>query len=250
MQCLERRISDRSMLKLIRMWLRSPVVEDDGRGGRKMTRPKAGSPQGGSISPLLSNIYLHEMDRAFHEPDGPRQFANARLVRFADDLVVMARWMGPRITGWLGEQLEGNLRLAINRKKTNTVRMKEQGAVLSFLGFSFRFDRDLKGQGWRYLNVFPSKKAVSTIREKVRKLTYSGYKKPLTKVVQEVHKALHDWAPYFNYGYPRKVFRDLNHFVRCRFRRFLRNRSQRVSRPLRKGESLYAGLQRYGLVYL
>jgi RNA-directed DNA polymerase len=120
----------------------------------------------------------------------------------------------------------------------------------NFLGLTFRYDRDLKGRGWRDLNIFPSKKAVGRLRDKVRELTRSGYKKPLEEVIGEVNLVLRGWANYFQYGYPRRVFRALNHFVRCRFRVFLRNRSQRRSKPFRHGESLCAGLKRYGLITL
>lgn len=208
-------------------------------------------PRGGVISPLLANIYLHELDRAFHEDeDGPHRRANARLVRYADDLVVLARCLGPRITGWMERKLEGDLGLQLNRDKTRIVQMGERGESLSFLGFTLRYDRDLMGRNTRYLNVFPSKKAVFRLRDKVRGKTRSGYKKPLREAIEEVNVVLRGWANYFRYGYPRKVFRDVNHFVRCRFGRFLRNRSQRRSKPFRDGESLYAGLKRYGLVYL
>jgi RNA-directed DNA polymerase len=113
-----------------------------------------------------------------------------------------------------------------------------------------RYELDLKGRKQRYLNIFPSKKAIARLRDKIRAKTGSGYKKPLPEVVDEVNTILRGWANYFRYGYPRKAFRDTNHFVRCRFQRFLRNRSQRRSKPFRQGESLYAGLQRYGLSYL
>ena len=85
MACVERRIADRSVLRLIRMWLNSPIVEDDGKGGRTRSIPRRGTPQGGVISPLLANIFLHEFDQAFNGTNGPRGFANARLVRYADD---------------------------------------------------------------------------------------------------------------------------------------------------------------------
>jgi RNA-directed DNA polymerase len=251
MKKVGQRIADRSMLHLLRMWLRSPIVEQDGKGGRTVTKPTRGTPQGGVISPLLSNLYLHQMDQAFHaEADGPYRLANARLVRYVDDFVVQARWMGPRIIGWVENKLEGELGLTINRDKTSIVRMDKAGQSLNFLGFTLRYDLDLGGRGYRYLNIFPSAKAVAKLREKIRGKTRSSYKKALTPVIVEVNEILRGWANYFAYGYPRKTFRDVNHFVRCRFRRFLRNRSQRRSKPFREGETLYAGLQRYGLRYL
>ena len=251
MRMIERRIADRSVLGLIRLWLRCEVVEIDKEGGKKITRPKSGTPQGGVISPLLANIYLNDFDRAFHEDaHGPKRAANARLVRYADDFVVLARWMGPRIRTWLQSKLEGHLGLSLNREKTSIVRMSEGKANLSFLGFSLRYCHDLRGRNRKYLNVFPSEKAIARIRERIRFLTGSGYKKPLRDVIGEVNQALRGWGNYFSYGYPRKAFRDLNHFVRCRFRRFLLNRSQRRSKPFRYGESLYAGLRRCGLTYL
>ncbi len=247
MRAVERRIADQSVLKLIRMWLRCPVVEPGDTG---KTRDK-GTPQGGVISPLLANIYLHEMDKAFHEDhEGPFQVAKARLVRYADDFVILARYIGPRIIGWVEEKLETDLGLRVNREKTCIVRVGEKGTILEFLGFTLRYDRDLKGRDKTYLNIFPSKKAVARLRERIRDKTRSGYKEPLLKVIKEVNVILRGWANYFRYGYPRKTFRDVNHFVRCRFKRFLLNRSQRRSRPFREGERLYAGLKRYGLLYL
>ena len=251
MQKVERRIADRSVLRLIRMWLRCPVVEEDDQGRKRTWKPRKGTPQGGVISPLLANIYLHDFDRAFYEDkDGPYQVAKARLVRYADDFVVLARWMGPRITHWLENKLEGDLGLGLNRDKTGIVRMNGGGQRLDFLGFSLRYDRDLKGGNWRYLNVFPSKQVAVRLRDRIRWVTRSGYKKPLSEAVCEVNTILRGWANYFGCGYPRKAFRQINYFVQCRFRRFVRNRSQRRCKPFRKGETLYAGLKRYGLVYL
>jgi len=251
MQMVERRIADRSVLKLIRMWLRCAVVEEDGKGGRGISKPRKGTPQGGVISPLLANIYLHDFDRAFHEEEGgPKQMAKAKLVRYADDLVVLARWVTPRIVGWVERKLEGDLGLRLNRDKTRIARMERKGERLDFLGFTLRYDRDLKGRNWRYLNVFPSRKATARLRKKIREKTRSGYKKPLKEAIGEVNVILKGWANYFSYGYPREEFRKVNHFVRCRFHRFLGNRSQRRSKPFRQGETVYAGLKRYGLVYL
>jgi RNA-directed DNA polymerase len=250
MQQLRRRIVDRSVLRLIRLWLRCPVVEEDDHGQRRITQPRHGTPQGGVISPLLANIYLHDFDRAFHGSGGPAQFANARLVRYADDFVVLARYMGTRLVSWLEAQLEQDLRLTINRTKTRVVRVRAPQQRLDFLGFTLRYFRDLRGRNHRYLAVEPSTRAQARLREKLRTQTRASAKRSLSDTVTEVNDLLRGWRQYFQYGYPRRVFRSTNHYVRVRFRRFLRNRSQRRSRPFRQGESLYAGLQRYGLKYL
>jgi len=248
---IQRRIVDRSVLKLLRMWLRCPVVEVGSDGKRTTKKYSTGIPQGGVISPLLANIYLHKFDSAFHEDgSGPSQWAKATLVRYADDFVILARYIGPRVTKWVEQELEKGLGLKVNRDKTSIVQMERIGESLDFLGFTFRYDRDLRGRNWRYLNVFPSRKAILRLKDKVRARTRSGYKKPLKVAVGEANVILRGWSNYFDYGYPRKAFRDANHFVRCRFSRFMQNRSQRRCKPLRTGETLYKGLQRYGLVYL
>jgi RNA-directed DNA polymerase len=250
LQQLERRIADQSVLRLIRLWLRCPVVEEDDHGQRRTTRPRQGTPQGGVISPLLANIYLHDFDRAFHGPGGPAQFANARLVRYADDFVVLARHVGPRLVTWLERPLEQDLRLTVNRAKTRVVQVRGPKQSLDFLGFTLRYQRDRFGRDRRYLAVGPSKRAQVRVRAKVRDLTRASAKRSLPETVAAVNPLLRGWKAYFQYGYPRVAFRAVNHYVQVRFRRFLRNRSQRRSRPFRQGESLYAGLQRYGLQYL
>lgn len=250
MNLLKRRIVDRSVLKMIRMWLKCPIVDKDRDGKSKYIKPKRGTPQGGVLSPLLANLYLNEFDQAFHQSnDSPHRFANARLIRFADDFVVMARFIGSGITSWIEYQLEKGLQLTINQDKTTIVKMR-QGDNLNFLGFTMRYDRDLRGRGWKYLNTIPSKKAIQRIREQLRGKTNINYNAPLNETIEEVNQITIGWKNYFNYGYPRKSFRDVNHFMRGRFKQFLRNRSQRRSKPFRDGESQYAGLKRRGLKYL
>lgn len=246
MALVERRIADRAVLKLIRAWLRCAIVEDDERGRRKTTKPTAGTPQGGVISPLLANIYLHDLDRSFHvDPDGPKQFANARLVRYADDFVVLARWMGPRIRKWLENHLEAKLGLAINREKTRIVDLRDGEESLDFLGFTLRYDRDLKGREWRYLNVSPSSKAAKRVREKIHAI-FRVSNRPVWKAIDEVNALLRGWKGYFDYGYPRRVFRAVNFYVLARFKRFLRGKSQRACIPLRQGETYYRAIRRLG----
>lgn len=247
LQQLERRLADRSVLRLIRRWLRCPVVDEDDDGRRRTTHPRQGTPQGGVISPLLANVYLHDFDRAFHGPDGPAQFANARLVRYADDFVVLARFVGSRLVTWLEATLEQDLRLTVNRTKTRVVNVADPQQSLDFLGFRLRYRPDRLGRRHHYLVVEPSPQAQARLREKLRGLTRASAKCSLRGTVVTVNTLLRGWRAYFRYGYPRRVFRDVNHHVQVRFRCFLRNRSQRRSRPFRQGESLYAGLRRYGL---
>jgi len=246
MTLVERRIADRAVLKLIRGWLRCAIVENDERGGKKTTKPTAGTPQGGVISPLLANIYLHDLDQAFQaEPDGPMRIANARLVRYADDFVVLARWMGPRITKWLEGHLEANLGLTINREKTRIVELRDGKGSVDFLGFTLRYDRDLKGRNWRYLNVLPSSKAAKRVREKIHAI-FRFTNRPIWEAIDDVNDLLRGWKAYFDYGFPRRVFRAVNHHVLERFKRYLRGKSQRACKPLRKGETYYRALRRLG----
>lgn len=251
MDQVKRRITDSRVLRLIRMWLQCSVVEDDETGQPRMTTPKSGTPQGGVISPLLANIYLHQMDRAFYEDiDGPYRVADARLVRYADDFVILARFIGPRIVAWIESTLEGKLGLTVNREKTRIVRMSSQGDTFDFLGFTLRINWDLFGNRTTYLRIVPASKAIKHVQDSIRDKTRSGYKRPLKVVVKEVDEILRGWGTYFRYGYPKAAFHHVNHFVHCRFRRFVRNRSQRRCKPFRKGEKLYVGLQRYGLHFL
>lgn len=234
--CLRMRISDRQVLKLVRMWLETPVVEREegpgGKGGERVTRPRQGTPQGGVISPLLANLYLHWFDRLFHRQGGPGQTAGAKLVRYADDFVVLARTIDAGMTGWIESKLEGWMGLEINREKTREVDVRKEGESLDFLGYTFRFDRDLYGRPRRYLNLFASRKAMAREREQLRGLTGPRMCfKPLPRMIEELNEHLRGWANYFGKGYPRKAFRQINRYVRSRLCQHLKRRSQRPWRP-------------------
>jgi RNA-directed DNA polymerase len=203
----------------------------------------SGTPQGGVISPLLSNIYLDYLDTVWQERCG----GLGRLVRYADDFVVLARYQGTRLTNWLENHLEGRFRLTINREKTSVVNLRTEGSSLDFLGFTFRYDRDLKGRGHRYLNVAPSRKALTRVRHNLReRISSHRCFVPLPKLIAELNRWLRSWANYFDHGYPRKAFRDVNHFVRERLTRHLQRRSQRPFRPP-EGHTFYAQLHALGL---
>ena len=238
------------MLHLIRLWLETPVVEQTEDEQTKVSRPRQGTPQGGVISPLLANLYLHWFDKRFHASDGPAHRDQARLVRYADDFVVMARRQDPRLIAQVEGLLEDWLGLTINRDKTRVVNLNDHGASLDFLGYTFRYDRDRYGRDRRYLHVCPSAKALDRERDKLREMTSSrvGWK-PIPTLIRELNRHLAGWANYFGQGYPRRAFQQINEFVRGRLRRHLRRRSQRAFRPP-EGRSWYHHLQRLGWVGL
>ncbi len=232
--CLRLRIADRSVLKLIRMWLQTPVVEaSEEKGGTpQVSRPKKGTPQGGVISPLLANLYLHWFDKVFHGSQGPARWAKAKLVRYADDFVVLARYLTPNLRGYIEEKLETWMGLEINREKTRVVDLTEKKASLDFLGYTFRYDRDLKGRGHHYLNIVPSKKALQREREQLRTRTNcSQSHKPLPRLIAELNRHLKGWGNYFSFGRPQAAYGSINTFVLQRLYCHVGRRSQRPYRP-------------------
>ncbi len=205
---------------------------------------------GGVISPLLANIYLHWFEKAFYGPQGPAAWADARLIRYADDFVILARRMSSQLTEWVQAQLEGRFRLTINRAKTRLVDLKQPSASVDFLGFTFRYDRDLFGRGGRYLNVFPSKRSLARFRDRLRELTASRRGLvPVDDVVRDVSRYLAGWGRYFGHGYPRRIFNRADRLVLERLSRHLQRRSQRPFRPA-EGKTFLAHLQARGLQLL
>lgn len=254
MACLRMRISDRHLLKLVRMWLKVPVVAAGNQGkdggGKVVAKSTKGTPQGGVVSPLLANIYLHWFDTVFYRAEGPGHWAKAKLVRYADDYVVLARYIDSRITSWIESKIEGWLGLELNREKTRIVKLKEKGASLDFLGYTFRYDLNLRGGGHRYLNMFPSAKARTRERARLREMTSPKMCfKPIPALIEELNSQLRGWSNYFGQGYPRMAFRQINHYVRNRLFCHLSRRSQRRWRPP-KGVTGYAQFKKLGLIYL
>ena len=141
--------------------------------------------------------------------------------------------------------------MQINREKTRVLDLRQPGQSLDFLGYTFRYDRDQYGRGnRRYLNLQPSRQAMARERAALRQLINPQQcHTPLPELIGRLNRHLRGWANYFGLGYPRKPFRDLSHFVRCRLGKHLRRRSQRGWR-VRQGISLYAHLEHMGLVAL
>jgi RNA-directed DNA polymerase len=248
MGCLQWRIADRSVLELIRQWLTAPVVEEG--GPPQGTKQHRGTPQGGVISPLLANVYLHWLDHWFHGKDGPAQWARAKLVRYADDFVVLAYYLSDRLRDWLEDTIERRLGLKINQSKTRVVQMREEGEALDFLGYRFGYRWDRWGRGHRYVHVAPSPKALNHERQRLRELIGPAVCfKPLPQLVAQVNRHLLGWKNAFRYGYPKEALWDLNGFVRERLGGHLRRRSQRPYR-VPAGQTLWDHLQQMGLIRL
>ena len=246
--CVRMRVVDGSVLGLIEQWLNAPVVEPP-QDGKPPTvrRNERGTPQGGVLSPLLANVYLHWFDHLFARGDGPAHWAKAKLVRYADDFVVMARRISPKLRDWIEGKLEGWLGLQINREKTRSMNLYDAGQSLDFLGYTFRWDLDLYGRRQRYWNLVPSRKAMDREREALRELIGPHQSHtPIPELIERVNRQMRGWSNYFGLGHPKMAFRRINDFVGYRMTRHLQRRSQRGWRP-REGVSLHAHLRKLGL---
>lgn len=224
MKCVEMRVVDSQMLKLIRKWLEAPIWEP----GKPMNKNDKGTPQGGIISPLLANLYLHWFDKRFHGPNGPRQWANAVLVRYADDFVVLARYMTDKIRLWIESELEGRFNLVINREKTTIVNVNKPKTGLNFLGFTLRNVPKRSNEFFKYCLITPSKKSLNKARESIReKLSHKNGFKPIHEVIKGLNTFLEGWGNYFSFGNPSKAFDAINTHTQDRLYNFLQRRSQR-----------------------
>ena len=247
--CVRMRVTDRSVLKLIKQWLAAVIVDKDGDGKPTYRRSQQGTPQGGVISPLLANIYLHWFDRLFQRRDGPAQWAKAKLVRYADDFVVLAHYQGERLISFIEEKLEGWLELEINREKTRIVKLREAGTSLNFLGYTFRYDHDRFGRRHRYLNVVPAKQSVKREREKLHELTnHRRCFVPLPVLIDQLNRHLRGWEAYFRYGYSSQARKQIRKTLLDRLIQHVNRRSQRRFRKP-QDVSYYAYFKRCGLQF-
>jgi len=213
LRLVARRVSDGTILGLIKAWLRAPIVEEEKGGGRRMKANPCGTPQGGVISPLLANIYLHPLDEGVNEKCWPKP----RMVRFADDLVILCgtgqgAGMKERLARWL--QKRG---LALNEKKTQVVQSRERG--FAFLGFTFRWQQSKKQTA--YVHIEPSPEAEQALRDKVRGLTSGRTGRATEEVVREINQVTRGWANYFGLAQYHRSFGQLNTFVAHRLRQWL-----------------------------
>jgi len=237
MSLVRRRISDRRVLKLIQQWLRAGVME-----GGDWTSAGIGSPQGGVISPLLANIYLHVLDMYWEE-----QYASlGKLVRYADDSVVICR------TKRQAEQalekirwIMTRIRLTLHPTKTRIVDMGREG--FDFLGFHFR---KMKSKKTRKLApyIWPGQKAMKSVREKIHEITTrKRLSNPPEEVVKYLNWVIRGWRNYFRIGNSTKKFQDLDRYVRMRLRQLARTRKGAKGHWSEKTFAIW--MKHSGLVY-
>jgi RNA-directed DNA polymerase len=244
-KCVQRRITDGSIIKLIRMWLRAVVVETNVDGPPRYYRPKQGTPQGGVISPLLANLYLHFFDVMFHRASGPGVWIKAKLIRYADDFVILTRNAGTQLNQFVEHAIEKRMGLRINREKTKVRDLRRKGTNLTFLGYEFRREKATHWKGW-YDNMLPSKRSLTRIRARIHEMTDMRQGcTPTRETVRQINRTVSGWAQYFSLGFCQPAYSAIDSYVHTRLIYHLGRRSQR---PYRRptGVSWYSHIEKLG----
>jgi len=220
MQLVAKRIVDKQILKFIKMWLKAAIVEEREDGKKEYKGNEKGTPQGGVISPLLANIYLNVLDTLWAVKKVQEKLG-ARLVRYADDSVILCRGNADRILKGVKLVLE-DLGLSLNEEKTRIVDARQE--MFHFRGFSIGMKRGQK-TGKMYPHTEPSKKALKHIRSEIKQLTTERYSATPTEVViRRVNEVARGWVGYFRYGNCTKAMSTLRRYLVYRMRIYLRRK--------------------------
>ncbi len=232
LQSVARRVVDRHVLHLLKMWLKTPIEERDERGGRRMTggkRSTRGTPQGGVISPLLANIYMHRFLRAWRER-GKGQHYQARIINYADDFVILSRGHAAEALAWTRWAMT-HLGLTLN--ETKTCLRNVQHDSFDFLGYTFGWDRYRK-DGHAYLAAKPSTKSVQRAKAAVRAVLRPENQGRWAEVVARLNRGLRGWSNYFSYGTRLMAYRAIDNYVYACARHFLTRRHKVPTRGTRR----------------
>lgn len=225
------RVVDRHVLRLIKLWLKTPVEETDPDGRRRMSggkRSTCGTPQGGVISPLLANRYMNRFLRHWRQ-QGCGEAFRAHVVNYADDFVILSRGNATEALVWT-RRVMARLGLTVNEAKT-TVRNARQERF-DFLGYSFGPHRYRKDGHW-YLGASPSRKSVQRLKDRVGEILISSSIAPWEEVRDRLNHLLRGWATYFAYGTRLMAYRAADNHVYEAVRGFLTRRHKVPSRGTR-----------------
>ena len=239
-QSVARRVVDRRLLHLIKMWLEAPVEETDARGRKQRTTEnrdeKRGIPQGSPISPLLANLYMRRFILGWQRLSLAKQL-DARIVNYADDLVICCTHGAEEALEGM-RRIMGKLKLTVNEEKTRTCRVPEE--TFDFLGYTFGRCYSPK-TGQAYLGTKPSKKSIQRLVESIRAETHRGtFQLEATQLVERINRKLTGWANYFCLGPVTQAYRAIDAYTTARLRQWLCGKHQVRGR----------GTQRYPDQYL
>jgi RNA-directed DNA polymerase len=224
LQCVARRIVDRDVLHLIKMWLQAPVEERDENGKRRLTGGKdrhCGTPQGGVASPLLANLYMNRLLKGWRNTKRGEHF-DAHIVNYADDFVILSRGKAAEALDWT-RQVVTRMGVTLNEAKTGIKQARQES--FNFLGYTFGPHRYKKDGHW-YLGASPSKKAVARIKEKVGDLLVPSHTGTWEEVRDRLNQILRGWSAYFSYGTRAAAHGAVDNYVYESVRHFLRRRHQ------------------------
>jgi RNA-directed DNA polymerase len=242
---LNQRITDPRMLKLIKSWLKVPVFDKGQfKGGKKNT---LGTPQGGVISPLLANIYLHLLDKIVNDTKYLFYKYGVKIVRYADDFVLMGKNIPEAVIEKLNSLLK-KMGLTLNEDKTKLVDATNKS--FDFLGFTVRYSRDLFVKGKKYWDVFPSRKSEQKIRDKIREYLIKHGHSRTAEIAKELNAITRGWMNYYTITgvcYPMMSRRRLRHYLANKLTRYFNRKSQRKSRLYRQ-KAFEKLVSQYGLI--
>lgn len=231
MRSVARRIVDRNVLRLIKQWLRAPVEERDGDGGKRMSggrKNTRGTPQGGVISPLLANLYMNRFLKHWRERRCEQAF-RAHIVNYADDFVILSRGHAARALAWTKATME-RLGLTLNEAKTTLKDARRE--TFDFLGYSFG-RHVFKKDGTDYLGASPSRKSVQRIKDKVGDMLVRQNQEPWPQIRDRLNSLLRGWKAYFGLGTTVPAYRAVENPVYESCSRFLcrRHNARRHGAP-------------------